>query len=141
MREVLPGRLWIGNSRDARNLRLLHETGLRAIVDLAAEEPAAQLSRDLIYCRFPLLDGEGNSPELLNLASLSARGLIQAGIPTLVACSAGASRSPSLAAMALAQLQNRHPNEVLSDLCAEQSHDVSPQLWEDLLHSCQARNQ
>jgi hypothetical protein len=63
MREIIPRRLWLGNASDVRDLRRIHDLGVAAIVDLALEESVPQLTRDLIYCRFPLVDGSGNSPE------------------------------------------------------------------------------
>ena len=60
MYEVLPERLWIGNALDARNPRSLFDAGIAAVVDLAYEEEPAVLPRRMVYCRFPLIDGEGN---------------------------------------------------------------------------------
>ena len=68
MREVVERQLWIGNAHDARNLPVLHEHGIRAVIDLAAEELPAELSRDLMYCRIPLTDDDGNEDWLLRAA-------------------------------------------------------------------------
>ena len=57
IREILPDRLFIGNALDARDLRLLYRERIAAVVDLAAKEPPAQLGRDMIHFRTPLLDG------------------------------------------------------------------------------------
>ncbi len=43
MREIIPQQLWLGHAIDARDIRLLHDTGVKAVVDLAHEEPCAQL--------------------------------------------------------------------------------------------------
>jgi len=136
MREVIPQQLWIGNAMDACDLTRLHETGIRAIVDLAFEELPPRLTRDLIYCRFPLVDGGGNSIELLTAAICQTISLIQKQLPTLVACGAGISRSPSIAAAVLATLQSRSANECLREVLGDTAGDVSPLLWDDVKTAC-----
>ena len=39
-----------------------------AVVDLAVNEPPAQRSRDMIYCRIPLNDGDGNPNTIIETA-------------------------------------------------------------------------
>lgn len=53
MREILPGRLWIGNAGDGRDPERLLEAGIAAVVNLAAEERAPVLPRDMVVCHFP----------------------------------------------------------------------------------------
>ena len=60
MREVIPTKLWIGNALDARDIRSVLDCGIAVIIDLAIEEPPVQFPRDIVYCRFPLIDGAGN---------------------------------------------------------------------------------
>lgn len=60
MRRVVDTSLFIGHAGDLRDLRALHAAGIAAVVDLAANEPPATLTRDLAYCRLPLVDGPGN---------------------------------------------------------------------------------
>jgi hypothetical protein len=43
MREILPGRLWLGNAGDGRDPERLLRTGVVAVVNLAAEEPSPVL--------------------------------------------------------------------------------------------------
>ena len=62
MREVIPKLLWFGNALDARDTARLYDAGVVAIVDLAYEEVPELSSRDMIYCRFPLVDGDRNIP-------------------------------------------------------------------------------
>lgn len=68
MRRIESHSLWLGSVVDAWDLRQVLNAGVQAIVDLAANESPLQLTRDLIYCRFPLVDGVGNDPVLLRLA-------------------------------------------------------------------------
>lgn len=133
MREVIPLRLWTGHARDGRDLRALHSTGIQAVVDLAAEEPPPCLSHDLITIRIPLNDGGENPPEMLSLAIQSVTTLVQFDIPTLVCCSAGLSRSPSVTAAALIQIRNLTPGAALRLVAGDHASMVSRQLWRDLL--------
>ncbi len=129
MRRVTDLPLWIGTARDARDLRGIHEAGIEAVVDLAMDEPPVQLTRELLYLRFPLVDGGGNPEWLLRLAVEAVSGLLKAGVPTLVACSAGASRSPAIAAMALARWKGISPTGGLKLIG---TGDVSVTLWGEL---------
>jgi hypothetical protein len=136
MYEAIQGRLWLGNARDARDLQQLHRHGIVAVIDLAHEEPPAQLSRDLVYCRFPLIDGT-TAPELLSIAIQVTASILRNCTPSLVACGAGMSRSPAIAAAALAMVEQRPPRECLQTLTANHPHDVSPTLWaavEQIIH-------
>ena len=93
MRQVGEYPLWVGTARDARDVKGLHDTGIRAVVDLAAEEPPAVLTRDLVYLRFPLVDGAGNEPKLVRATLAAVTALLRERVPTLVACGMGMSRS------------------------------------------------
>ena len=114
---------------DARDLRLLYDTGIRAVVDLAINEKPAQLGRDLIYCRFPINDGDGNPDWLLAIAIRTIATLLRNEIRTVVACSAGMSRAPTVAAASIALLTNRDPDECLMEIITDAPNDVSPILW------------
>jgi hypothetical protein len=48
MRRVADLPLWIGTAWDARDIRGVLDAGIEAVVDLAAEEPPAQPTRDLV---------------------------------------------------------------------------------------------
>ena len=65
MRQIVPFALWLGHVGDVRNWHTVFDVGSQAIVDLAGNEPPASPPRDLIYCRFPRVDGAGNAPRLL----------------------------------------------------------------------------
>jgi protein-tyrosine phosphatase len=132
MRQILPHPLWLGHVGDARNLRALFEAGIAALVDLAREEPPLATHRELIYCRFPLEDGTDNAPALLRLAIQTIAGLLTAKVPTLVFCGAGMSRTPAVAAAALAVALGGSPVEWLERFKELGPADVSPGLWEDL---------
>lgn len=99
------------------------------MVDLAINELPAQLGRELVYCRFPLNDGDGNSDALITLAIRTIASLIRHQTPTLVACSAGMSRAPCIAAGSISLLTGRDPDECLMQLITDAPNDVSPILW------------
>ena len=133
MREITPRQLWNGHAMDVRDNRQLHDAGVVAIVDLAYEEPCAQLSRDMLYCRFPLIDGADNSRHLIVTTLTTTASLIRNEIPTLVACSAGMSRSPCILAAALAIVHGKSPEDCLQQLVNGHPHDISSQLWKDVV--------
>ena len=114
---------------DARDLRPIYDNRIRAVVDLASNEPPAQLGREIIYCRFPLNDGDGNNDGLLAITIRTIAAMIQNEMPTLVACSAGMSRAPTIAAATVALLTGRDPDECLMDIISNAPNDVSPILW------------
>jgi len=132
MREIIPNKLWIGNAIEARTPVRLHEVGIQAVVDLAMDEAMAQLSRETVYCRFPLVDGGGNEPATLRAAVDATTSFIRNEVATLVACSAGMSRSPAIVAAALAIVRGVDPSERLRELTANGPRDVAPALWADL---------
>ena len=129
IREIHADLLFIGNAMDARDLRLLYDHRIAAVVDLAVNEPPAQLARDMIYCRIPLVDGDGNTNAVIDTAIRSATALVQNRVRTLIACSAGMSRAPSIGAAVVAVLTERPPDDCLVDIIASAPNDVSPVLW------------
>jgi protein-tyrosine phosphatase len=131
MRAILP-HLFLGNALDARNLRQLYELQIAAVIDLALEEPPAQLGREIVYCRFPLNDGACNPPWLLRAAIETTLALLDQSINTLVACSGGMSRSPSVVAAVLSIAHRRNPDECLLEIVRNQPREVSPPLWTDV---------
>ena len=62
MRSAIPYCLWVGNVMDVDSFSSVLDVGIEALVDLGLNEKPVQLTRELIYCRFPLNDGGGNSP-------------------------------------------------------------------------------
>jgi protein-tyrosine phosphatase len=58
--------------------------------------------------------------------------LLRANITTLVACSAGMSRSPCIAAAALSRVTGQPPNQALVQCVGGAAADVSPLLWHDV---------
>ncbi|MEM7477012.1 MAG: dual specificity protein phosphatase [Planctomycetota bacterium] len=137
MHEIQTNLLWIGHAFDIRALdsqqpRALFEAGIEAVVDVAYEEAPAYLPRQLIYCRFPLNDGGGNEPAHLLQCVQTLGDFLSSGTRTLVACSAGMSRSPTIAAFALAKHLSQTPDEILVRIAEKRSLEIKPSLWSDV---------
>jgi protein-tyrosine phosphatase len=138
MHEVEPNRLWVGNADDARNPQPIFDNQISVVIDVAFEEkPAtlpqkpATLPRQLIYCRFPLNDGGGNDPATLQLAMQCVVDCLRHEMTVLVACSAGLSRSPVIAAMALAHFDNITPEAAIGRIAQTKTLEVNGVLWSD----------
>ena len=132
MREMIPSVLWIGNAHDARDVRGVLACGIGVVIDLAIEEPPIHFPRDIVYCRFPLLDGEGNSPALLQSAIDTTANFVNAKQPTLVACSGGMSRSPIIVSAVLAKTESLELHAAVERVTATGPCDFSPALWNDV---------
>ena len=131
MNQIEPHSLWIGHVSDSRNFRQLFDLGIKAVVELAMEEQPIQPPRELISCRFPLLDGAGNRAEMLFLAVSTVATLLKMRIPTLLTCDAG-SRSPAIAAAALAMIHQEPPEDCLQRVVEHHASDVSPGFWDEV---------
>lgn len=129
IRDVYNGRLSIGDAISARDLRQIYDREFAAVVDLAANEPPAVLGRDIIYCRFPLSDDDSNDDAMIASAIVGLQSLIQRDFRTLVACSAGMSRSPLIAAAAISLIDGDSLAQCLTRITANAPHDVSPTLF------------
>lgn len=128
MRQVPGYQLWLGHVGDARDLRTVISTGIMALVDLAVNEPPATVTRELVYCRFPLLDGSGNPQWMVRAAVETVAGLLRSKTPTLVYCGAGMSRTPIIAAAAIARLCSRPLAEAVGVVIRLGPADLSPGL-------------
>ena len=100
MRQIEGYPLWVGTARDARDIQLVLDAGIEAVVDLAVKSEPVVPPRELIYLRFPLVDGADNPPWQLCAAVHTVTGLVRLGVPTLVACDGGMSRSLAIASAA-----------------------------------------
>ena len=135
MHEIYPDLLWLGHALDVREPQGLFDVGINAVVDVAYDEPPAQLPRQLTYCRFPLVDGGGNNLELLALSVRTTVALLQAGTKTIVACSAGMSRSPTVASFALAIYLGQDAQDVVAEIAKSKQLELNPEFWSDVSKS------
>jgi len=129
MRQILPHPIWLSHNVGPHDYQSLFELGISAIVQLAAEEAALQPPRELICCRFPLIDGPENETKLLYLAITTVANLIEKNVPTVVCCGAGMSRSPAIVAAALSMVYQEPPDDCLKQVAEHHPADVAPGLW------------
>jgi protein-tyrosine phosphatase len=130
MDRILPYQLWVGHAGDGHDHSRLYEQDIRALVQLAAEEPPSMPPRAMTYLRCPLVDEAVNQGELLTVAIHTVSSLISLRIPTLVCCGAGMSRSPAIAAGAISWSSGEAPEASLRRIIQQRRADVSPGLWE-----------
>ena len=133
MHEIHPNLLWIGHAFDVRQPRPLFDAGITAVIDVAYEESPAQIPRHLTYCRFPLNDGGGNDPNTLLQTLQTATDLLRLNTPALIACSAGMSRSPTIAAFTLAHHLSEDPDDVIARIADIKSLELKAEFWDDTL--------
>lgn len=129
MHEIIPQHLWLGNTGDLLKPATLEVAGIKAIVQVALAEQMPTLSRELLLAHFPIIDGSGNTRGMIVAALDLTASLIRSRTPTLICCSAGMSRSPSIAAGAMAIATGIDPHEALRRVIDGRPHDVSPGLW------------
>ena len=132
MRAIIPDLLWIGTAVDACDIKAVLDLGITAVVDLAIEEKPVIYPREIIYCRVPMVDGGGNPPPNLRLALDTTVTLLRSRVPTLVECADGMSRSPAVAAAALAVVRGTSPEAMLEEIAKTGAHDVVPGLWAEI---------
>ena len=131
MRRVDGLHLWLGTARDARAAAGLYAEDIEVVVDLAAEEPPAVLPRGIAYLRLPLTDDAGGGPpDWLGLAVWTVERLVRDQARTLVACSAGLSRSPAVVAAALARVRG---TRAVDEAVRLGRLDLSPAFWHRLV--------
>lgn len=89
----------------------------------------------MIYYRIPLVDGGENDSFAIESAIQTVACLIGSDISTLIACSAGMSRSPSIAAAGYALVKQISVEKALEVITANIPTDISPQLWKSVVES------
>jgi hypothetical protein len=132
MNQIRPHQLWVGHADEGRDYRVVFDSGIEALVQLAAEEKPPQPPRELVCCHFPLVDGTGNRSALLLLAIRTLAELLKMRMPTLVSSGAGASRAPAVAAAALALIHHEPIEECLRRIVVCHPSDVSPGFWSEV---------
>jgi protein-tyrosine phosphatase len=128
MRPLPKTSLWLGHRGDVRDLGAIVDAGILAVIDLADNEPALPITRELAYCRFPLIDGAGNPAWLLQAAVGMVEQLLRTNTQALIVCSAGVSRSPMIAAAGLARWRGCPLEEALAVVQQTGPMDLSPGL-------------
>lgn len=94
--------LFVGSIEAAGDEALLSDRGVETVVSLTHERPDGGVPPGVEAVAVPMRDGPRNERAAFERAVAAVRSRIDAGKTVLVHCSAGASRSPSVAATALA---------------------------------------
>lgn len=129
IREIVEGRLFVGNARDARSLEVIGSNQITVLVDLAAEDVPASAFRDTVTIRVPLRDDGENRSDRLEFVIRAVLHLLTGGERILVACSAGQSRSPLIAAAALCLWCNVSLDDEVRRATSVHPTDVSPAFY------------
>lgn len=108
---------------------MIMDAGINAIVELADNEPMANLPRELIRLRFPVSDGGDNPDWLVQLGIESIAQLLRNQVAVLVSCSAGMSRSPCFAAAGIAVACGQPLNVTILEVMSTGPADLSPRLF------------
>lgn len=133
MREILPQLLWTGNAHDIRPYDSTKLSSIEALVDLALNEPPAIPPRVVVYLRMPLDDSSENPSSRIELAVATAAHCLRIEHPTLIVCSAGLSRSPTIACAAISLWKEEPMESVLNAYFAKLPHDISPGFWKSVV--------
>ncbi|TKX73625.1 protein phosphatase [Halorubrum sp. GN11_10-6_MGM] len=124
MDEVAEG-LFVGTASDAEDESLLRNRGVDVVVSLTHDDPNTGA---VARVDIPMLDGPRNEYGAFADAAEAVVERREAGRRVLVHCSAGASRSPAVAAAAMTRLTDRDLGEaferVLGRRAAVDPHDA-----------------
>lgn len=124
MDEVAEG-LFVGTLADAGDATELRKRDIAEIVSLTHEAPPDGFPAAATVRRVPMTDGPQNEQSAFETAAEAVRSRLDAGVPVLVHCRSGASRSPAVAATALA-LERRVDLENAFQQVAERRDAVDP---------------
>jgi len=120
MDQVSPG-LFVGTVEDAGDESLLRENGVDRVVSLTHGDPEAGFSGSTSVSRFEMMDGPRNDRQVFEKAVESVVSGLGSGEVVLVHCSRGASRSPSVAACAVALHQGVRIEEAFEQVAGNRS--------------------
>ena len=116
--------LFVGTAKDATDDSNLKTHGVTTIISLTHETPSFA-EQELTLHSIPLIDGPQHNREQFTKAVEETIAALEADETVLVHCSAGASRSPTVAATALALSQDMKLEDALQQV-AENRDAVDP---------------
>ena len=117
MDEVADG-IFVGTESDAGDQSLLRKHGVDVVVSLTHSKPE---TGDVTRVDIPMVDGPQNSQEAFAEAVETVIEHRKNDQSVLIHCSAGASRSPSVAAAAIAHLTGKDLNEGFNQIINQRS--------------------
>ncbi|MFC7076105.1 dual specificity protein phosphatase family protein [Haloarcula halophila] len=139
MDEVAEG-LFVGTTEDASDEALLQEHNIATVVSLTHGEPRSGFLSDVTVESVPMTDGPQNDSQAFTEAVRTVVAHRDSGDRVLVHCSAGASRSPSVAATAITCLSettlNDSFNQVLERRPETDPHDALVRQAVEFINEC-----
>jgi atypical dual specificity phosphatase len=133
MDEVTP-RLYVGTDDDADDAATLRDGGITTVVSLTHRSPERTVA-DVTVVERPMLDGPQNGRGAFAEAVSAARTALEGGETVLVHCSAGASRSPAVAAATLALHEDRSLEDAFEQVAARRpAADPHPAMIRQAVH-------
>jgi len=121
MDEVADG-IFVGTESDAGDKSLLRKHGVDTVISLTHSNPD---TGNVTRLDVPMIDGPQNDSEVFAEAVSKAIEHRKSGHTILIHCSAGASRSPSIAATAISHLTEKDLNEAFNQVI-EQTSETDP---------------
>jgi len=112
MDEVFNG-IYVGTESDAGDESILRKHGVDTVVSLTHSQPD---TGDITRVDVPMVDGPQNSYQAFAEAEETVIEQRENGRRVLVHCSAGSSRSPSVAAAAITRLSDTTLNEAFNQI-------------------------
>jgi len=112
MDEVSKG-IYVGTESNAGDESLLRKHGVDTVISLTHSNPD---TRNLTRLDVPMIDGPQNDSEVFAEAVSKVVEHRESGRTVLIHCSAGASRSPSVAATAISHLTEKDLNEAFNQV-------------------------
>lgn len=106
--------LFVGTESDAENASVLRKHGVDVVVSLTHGD--TDPGGNVTCVDVPMVDGPQNDPEVFVEAVRKVVERRESGRTVLIHCSAGASRSPAVAAAALTGLSDKSLNEAFSQV-------------------------
>jgi len=106
-------RIFVGTESDAGDKSLLRKHGVDTVISLTHSNPD---TGNVTRLDVPMIDGPQNDSEVFAQAVSEVIEHRKSGRKILIHCSAGASRSPSVAAAAISHLTEKDLNEAFNQI-------------------------
>lgn len=127
--------LLVADIQQAGDPERYRQYGIKHAIKLSYESPYDELNEgypDGVEVHdYAMMDGPRNNQETMTEAVRTTANLIQSGDRVVVYCSAGASRSPSVAAVALAVAQDVNIQEAEKRVWEERNIRAHQDVWEN----------
>lgn len=130
MNKITEG-LYVGDIRDASNTKQYYRYEIDAAVKLSHKAPDGGYLDHVEVHDHSMIDGPQNDQGSMTEAVRATADLLSKGETVFVHCSAGASRSPSVAAAALAVLKGVDVQEAGEQVRDARQIQVHPDVWEN----------